>query len=452
MWLAKGSKTVTEYELTTCTFGLPPSPHQAQRVLQQLALDEGSSFPKAANVLTNDVYVDDIVTGAQTVQDAIALRNDLFSIIAKGGFAVRKWASSQSTVLSDIPESLCEKPYSFSEGGEESIKVLGLKWNPGTDSFFWEVNLPPLSSTITKWQVLSFVAAIYDCNGYLSPVIVWMKIFLQHLWLDSSLSWDTPLSENLHEKWVSFTSELSIVRKIQISRQIILEGLKSIEQFELVGFADASKAANAAVVYLSTCDWHGQVKTYLLRAKTRLSSLKVLTINRLELFAALLLSKSIKSLSFLSTKVSIDQIYLFFDSCVVLSWLKTPPHQLKTFMANRVIQKLEITKPAQWRHITTERNSADPASRGLSPALLVKNGLWFKGPAFLTQPIEDWPLSSIDHPDQVPELKPSISLVTSVDVNPLIQTVERFSSLRKLQRVFAYVLRFIESQSMEDPK
>uniref|UniRef100_A0A8D8UZ49 Endonuclease n=1 Tax=Cacopsylla melanoneura TaxID=428564 RepID=A0A8D8UZ49_9HEMI len=441
LWHAKGSKSITEYELTTCTFGLPPSPYQAQRVLQQLALDEGSAFPQAADVLTNDVYVDDIVTGAQTVQDAIELRNDLFSILEKGGFAVRKWASSHSAVLSDIPESLCEKPYSFSEGGEESIKILGLKWNPGTDSFFWEVNPPSLSSTITKRQVLSFVAAIYDCNGYLSPIIVWMKIFLQHLWLDSSLSWDTPLSENLHEKWVSFTSELSVVSKIQIPRHIILEGLESIH---LVGFADASKAAYAAVVYLRTCDWHGQVKTYLLRAKTKVSPLKVLTINRLELCAALLLSKTIKSLAFLSNKLSINQIHLFSDSCVVLSWLKTPPHQLKTFVANRVIQILEITKPAQWRHVTTERNSADPASRGLSPTLLVTNGLWFKGPAFLKQPIEDWPLSSIDVPDQVPELKPTISLVTSADINPLIQTVERYSSLGKLQRVFAYVLRFID--------
>ncbi|KAL1448058.1 hypothetical protein WDU94_015587 [Cyamophila willieti] len=440
LWHAQGSKNVTEYELTTCTFGLPPSPYQAQRVLHQLALDEGSSFPEAADVLTNYVYVDDIVTGASTVQDAISLRNDLISILAKGGFAVRKWASSHSAVLSDIPESLCEKPYSFSEGGEGSIRVLGLKWSPGTDSFFWEVNPPPLSSTITKRQVLSFVAAIYDCNGYLSPVTVWMKIFLQHLWLDSSLSWDTPLSENLHEKWVSFTSELSELSKIQIPRHIILEGLQSIH---LVGFADASKAAYAAVVYLRTCDWQGQVKTYLLRAKTRVSPLKVLTINRLELCAALLLSKTINSLAFLSIRLSINQIHLFSDSCVVLSWLKTPPHQLKTYVANRVTQILEITQPAQWRHVTTERNSADPASRGLSPTLLVKNGLWFKGPAFLKQPIEDWPLSSIDVPDQVPELKPTTSLVTNADVNPLIQTVERFSSLCKLQRVFAYVLRFI---------
>ncbi|KAI5753224.1 hypothetical protein M8J77_024779 [Diaphorina citri] len=442
LWHAGGSKAVVEYELTTCTFGLPPSPYQAQRVLQQLALDEGSSFPEAADVLTNYVYVDDIVTGASTVQAAIALRNDLISILAKGGFSVRKWASSHSAVLSDIPESLCEKPYSFSEGGEEAVKVLGLKWSPGTDSFFWEVNPPPLSSTITKRQVLSFVAAIYDCNGYLSPIIVWMKIFLQHLWLDSSLSWDTPLSENLHEKWVSFTSELSVISKIQIPRHIISDGLQSIH---LVGFADASKAAYAAVVYLRTCNFQGQVQTYLLRAKTKVAPLKILTINRLELCAALLLAKTLKSLAFLASKLSIKQAYLFSDSAVVLSWLKTPPHLLKTFVANRVTQILELTAPSQWQHVATERNSADPASRGLSPSLLVTNGLWFKGPAFLKQSIEEWPVSTVDRPNQIPELKPAISLVTKVDINPLIQTMERFSSLGKLQRVFAYVLRFIDA-------
>lgn len=65
----------TEYELTTVTFGLPPSPYQAQRVLKQLAQDEGEIFPQAADVLLNYVYVDDLVMGAPDVENALNLRN-----------------------------------------------------------------------------------------------------------------------------------------------------------------------------------------------------------------------------------------------------------------------------------------------------------------------------------------------------------------------------------------
>uniref|UniRef100_A0A8D8T1R1 Integrase catalytic domain-containing protein n=1 Tax=Cacopsylla melanoneura TaxID=428564 RepID=A0A8D8T1R1_9HEMI len=440
-WHENDSMVVTEFELTTCTFGLPSSPYQAQRVLRQLALDEGTQFPNAANVLRNEVYVDDLVTGASTVSEAIDLRDEIISLLSKGGFSVRKWASSNPAVLEGMTEDLCEKPRSFSEGGEESIKVLGMQWCPKTDSFFYVVSENSTLSDLTKRQVLAFVAKIYDCNGLLGPVTIWMKIFLQKLWLDSSLSWDTPLSTDLREKWETFISELSLLSSLKIPRCIALENLQSIN---LIGFADASKAAYAAVVYLRTCSSDGQVKTYLLRAKTKVAPLKVLTINRLELCAALLLAKTVKSLDFLSQSISINNVYLFSDSCVVLSWLKTPPYQLKIYVANRITQILEITEPAQWRHVTTDKNSADPASRGLVPSQLVNNGLWFKGPAFLKLPIEEWPQPLTNIEQQVLELKPSTSLMAHIEVNPLITAVEKFSSLNELKRVFSYVLRFID--------
>lgn len=72
---------VREFELCTVTFGLPPSPFQAQRVLQQLALDEGTDFPRGAEVLNNEVYVDDLVTGASSVEEAISLRDEIISLI-----------------------------------------------------------------------------------------------------------------------------------------------------------------------------------------------------------------------------------------------------------------------------------------------------------------------------------------------------------------------------------
>lgn len=436
LWHEKGSMEVTEFELTTCTFGLPGSPYQAQRVLKQLALDEGEKFPKAANALQNEAYVDDLITGSSTVKDAIALRNDIISLLAKGGFSVRKWASSNSTVLEGIAEDLCEKPKCFSEGGEESIKVLGMQWCPKSDAFFYVVNNQSFPPTLSKRQVLAFVAKLYDCNGYLSPVIIWMKIFLQKLWLDNSLSWDTPLSDNLREMWQAFTTELTLLSTFKIPRYINREKCQSMD---LVGFADASKSAYAAVVYLRVCNLEGKVKNYLLRAKTKVAPLKVQTINRLELCAALLLTKIVKSLDFLS----FDNVYLFSDSCVVLSWLKTPPYQLKIYVANRVSQILETTKPTQWQYVTSELNSADSASRGLTPSQFLKNGLWLRGPSFLKLPVESWPLKVIDMDKPCPETKPVTALLTNIDINPLLQIVEKFSSLRKLKRIFGFVLRFI---------
>lgn len=41
------------------------------------AQDEGSKFPDAAKVLSEDFYVDDLVTGAETVNDVLKLKQDI---------------------------------------------------------------------------------------------------------------------------------------------------------------------------------------------------------------------------------------------------------------------------------------------------------------------------------------------------------------------------------------
>lgn len=146
---------VTEFELTTCTFGLPGSPYQAQRVLQQLAVDEGTLYPQAARVLRNEVYVDDLVTGASSLEELLDLRKQIIALLAKGGFKVRKWASSNPAALEGMAEDLCEKPRSFSEGGdEEAIKVLGIQWSPKEDSFLYVVNYELSPPNLSKRQVL----------------------------------------------------------------------------------------------------------------------------------------------------------------------------------------------------------------------------------------------------------------------------------------------------------
>uniref|UniRef100_A0A8D8WIH7 Integrase catalytic domain-containing protein n=1 Tax=Cacopsylla melanoneura TaxID=428564 RepID=A0A8D8WIH7_9HEMI len=435
LWHEKNSREVTQYALTTCTFGLPGSPYQAQRVLKQLALDEGKSCPKAAEVITNFCYVDDLVFGSSTVGSAIDLKNEVISLLSRGGFTVRKWASSQPKVLEGMSAELCEKPHSFSEGGEESLKVLGMRWSPKSDAFFFTLQPQSNLSTLTKREVLSFIAKIYDCNGYLSPTIVWMKIFLQALWLNKGIGWDTPLEGDLCEKWLNFTSQLHLLENIKIPRYM---GIENASHLRLIGMADASKSAYAAVAYLRVRDQGGNVNTYLLRSKTKVCPIKsLMTINRAELQAALLLSKLIESLRFLNVK----DIHLFSDSVTVLSWLRTPPHQLKTFVANRVSQILELTQPDQWSYVPSEQNSADPASRGIVPSLLVGNNLWFNGPSWVKLPIEDWPKSLVKL-DQVPEMK-SIHLTTESTTNPLLKVIEKIPSLNKLKRVFAYVLKFV---------
>lgn len=131
--------------------------------------------------------------------------------------------------------------------------------------------------------------------------------------------------------------------------------------------------------------------SHLVRSKTRVAPVKPVSIPRLELFASHLLSLTVKSLQPLRTRLNIKTVYLFTDSTVVLSWLRTPPHKPKVFVANRVVQILEVTSPNQWSHVPTADNPADVASRGCMPSQLVDHGLWWHGPSFLAQDHGSWP-------------------------------------------------------------
>lgn len=75
LWHSPNTDDVTEFELTTVTYGLKSSPFLAQRVIAKLSIDEGSHYPAAAGVLNSSIYIDDIIAGASSPEKAITLRN-----------------------------------------------------------------------------------------------------------------------------------------------------------------------------------------------------------------------------------------------------------------------------------------------------------------------------------------------------------------------------------------
>lgn len=54
-------------------------------------------------------------------------------------------------------------------------------------------------------------------------------------------------------------------------------------------------------------------------------------------------------------------------------------------MANRIQRIRPSTKPEQWRHVSSENNPADCASRGLS-AVQIRESNWLKGPNWQRTP------------------------------------------------------------------
>jgi len=443
LWRTACNQAITEWELTTLPFGLTCSPFLAQRTLKQLIADEGESYPVASKALTSNMYIDDMVCAVATESEAIHLYHEVTDLLSKGGFSLRKYASNSPKVLSHIPDEQHSVPVSFESSN--CIKLLGFLWDPTSDEFCYKLsNENPVTS---KRGVLSQVARIYDINGYLTPVTFWIKYFIQRLWL-AGIDWDESLPPPLAQSWLEFFSQLNEIEKIQIPRYI---SFNDPDQITIVGFCDASEKGYGACIYLRVKSSENQVHVNLLKAKSKVSPLKPVTIPRLELNGALLLSKLIGSIKdFLSTLPSYD-IICFTDSSTVLSWLHTPPHQLKTYVCNRVVAILEELPIPVWKHIPGKNNPADIASRGLLPTQLVNNDLWWHGPNFLKSKLCQWPPSDYKCVDPIPETKPDCISIVSQDTPDKINDcvveslLQSCSSLTKVQRVLVYVLRFVSN-------
>ncbi|XP_045461903.1 uncharacterized protein LOC123672004 [Harmonia axyridis] len=99
LWRAEPSKPIDTYVLNTVTYGTSPAAFLAIRSLQQVGLDKRKNYPVASNMILNDFYVDDLLSGGNSVQEVKQARADLIKILGEYGFVLRKWMSNKQEVL-----------------------------------------------------------------------------------------------------------------------------------------------------------------------------------------------------------------------------------------------------------------------------------------------------------------------------------------------------------------
>jgi len=165
----------------------------ATRCLKKLADDNRCHHPQSAQVLSYDFYIDDLLSGTPTLEEAIHLQQELTSLLDTVGFTLRKWASNHHSFMDSIPTELKETNQTLSLANENGVTTLGLLWIPSTDQLQVRNNTTQVPTTdatgSTKRKVLAITASIFDPLGLLSPAVIAYKTFLQKLWHDK-LQWD----------------------------------------------------------------------------------------------------------------------------------------------------------------------------------------------------------------------------------------------------------------------
>lgn len=265
------------------------------------------------------------------------------------------------------------------------------------------------------------------------------KLILQDLW-QSGIDWDESVPQDVHTKWSQLKSQFAALTELQIPRCAGIFAGPGLTQIH--GFCDASQRAYGACVYVRTEDSQQNYHSNLICSKSRVAPLKATSLPRLELSAALLLSRLIDKIK-LSLELTDTKIFLWSDSTITLNWIASPSRKWTAFVANRVGEIQRLTDIANWRHVASGDNPADILSRGSFPSDLIHSQIWWHGPSFLRAPHDQWPTGEFRFPHgEIPEQKRICTTAVARDFSGINNLLSNFSSLNKICRIVAYCLRF----------
>ncbi len=279
LWLKcrkNGLPEIVVYRFYRLVFGLKPSPAILGATIKHHLLQHSRSEPEITKVLENDLYVDDLATGTETEDKAIALYNSAKEVMSRGGFNLRKWRSYSSRVRQYIQNcencddvTGCKQDEMAAEGpSKESVteddasyakisvnplnsnevsemKVLGNSWNFENDTLKYSIqDLVTFAGLLLS--ILKMSARIFDPLGLITPFSISLKIFFQELCLDAT-EWDAQLQNPFKAKWEKLILQLPALRDISIPRNCF-PASKNEPVIELHGFSDVSTKAYAGML------------------------------------------------------------------------------------------------------------------------------------------------------------------------------------------------------------
>ncbi|KAG4076694.1 hypothetical protein HA402_001981 [Bradysia odoriphaga] len=130
-WRSDPSLPIKEYQMTRVTFGTASAPFLATKTLNKIGEDGENSHPIGSCIVKRDFYVDDLISGEDSTELAIAAKEEVIQLL-------RKWTSNDQQFLDTLPSNETEKSLQLFSNKEDS-KTLGLKWNPRTDTFHFDI-------------------------------------------------------------------------------------------------------------------------------------------------------------------------------------------------------------------------------------------------------------------------------------------------------------------------
>ena len=214
------------------------------------------------------------------MDEAKVLTSDIDEVLESGGFHIKKWTTNAS-----INEGKPFDEHAMGDSKDNTENVLGAAWIPKEDKLSFKIKAdtadamisksPTVQFKLTKQNILSKLAAIFDPIGIGAAIIVKAKIALQELW-QLGLDWDDDISHTAKEKWTRIFEDLAKLNFVKFD--CCLTPPNVVGKPSIIVFCNASRLAFGAVAYIRWKRRDGKYDVRFVAAKSRVAPLKELTI------------------------------------------------------------------------------------------------------------------------------------------------------------------------------
>ncbi|XP_068235736.1 uncharacterized protein [Palaemon carinicauda] len=340
---------------------------------------------------------------------------------------------------------------------DRNVKLLGLVWDREKDC----LSTKPINLDIkanTKREVLRTIASQYDLYNFNGPLLNRSRLFLHRLQCDQHLSWDQALDKERSREWQNIAKQANAAPVIKVPR---FAGSRD-DTYKLIAYSDSSKCIFGVVIYIQ-CISTGKLsfafaKNRMVGKNLQSKSMPSLELQSIALAVECLLDlyKELSGPSCIKP-IKIQELRVYSDSLVALSWIYSHTHNLdklqkcSVFVKNRLheISELCLKHPVIFSFVSGEENPGDCITRCLSYKSLMKTN-YLTGPDLVNAPRMEHSKDTLEF--VVPDPKMDIQIpvnslgayISSKDIEiEHFQMTSRVSSFHRLILIYRNVLLFV---------
>ena len=363
---------VLEAVFTTLIYGVKCVSAQSEFALAELSDHIKDEFPELASFLVHSRYVDDVQDSKSKQEDCFKLAENADEAFSRIGLVCKAWTFTglpPPPAVSKDSVSIGVGGFAwYSEGDILELKIPQLHFGkprrgkiPETVKFFDEANMTMdefVPKNLTKRQVTSKLASVYDILGKLAPLMSGLKVDLSNVFKTTS-GWDEAIPMDLREKWVHNFLTIEKCRGLKFTRAVMPQNAVSTKMRLLTGVDAAQKSLIMGCwggFLLEDNTWSNK----LVIGRSLLATNESIPKDELQ---ALCAGSNLSWVVRLALDEWVDSSILFGDSKIALCWLTSEKLRLSLFHRNRVLQIRRGTDLATVYHCKSEHNPADCGTR-----------------------------------------------------------------------------------------